>query len=225
MGAGSPRTHRPPADARADEPDVQEELPDIWVATAATRSLSGCTWARMTSCTTSTSCRTPSQTHPRSTPPPQPHVPDASPTWTQTRGTPTLEDFKGSQDGERVRWRQLMRTWKATRRPRPRIRRPRGAQAVGGGSHMHAIGLLSSFLHAGNGGPHLGGHEAVSGRCHWTWAAAVVAERQSVASSDSGRENQQGGPAEDHGNHFSRAQGAGPASGAGHAVATDAAFK
>ena len=29
MGAGSPRTHRPPADARADEPDVQEELPDI----------------------------------------------------------------------------------------------------------------------------------------------------------------------------------------------------
>ena len=158
-------------------------------------------------------------------PPPHPHVPDASPTWTQTRGTPTLEDFKGSQDGERVRWRQLMRTWKATRRPRPRIRRPRGAQAVGGGSHMHAIGLLSSFLHAGNGGPHLGGHEAVSGRCHWTWAAAVVAERQSVASSDSGRENQQGGPAEDHGNHFSRAQGAGPASGAGHAVATDAAFK
>ena len=70
MGAGSPRTHRPPADARADEPDVQEELQDIWVATAATRSLSGCTWARMTSCTTSTSCRTPSQTHPRSTPPP-----------------------------------------------------------------------------------------------------------------------------------------------------------
>merc|ERR1719375_958926 len=113
----------------------------------------------MTSCTTSTSCRTPSQTHPRSTPPP-----------------PEYEA-------------------RAARKP---------------WEEGHTCTPLDCF------------------RAFFTLEMEdliVVAERQSVASSDSGRENQQGGPAEDHGNHFSRAQGAGPASGAGHAVATDAGFK
>jgi hypothetical protein len=41
---------------------------------------------------------------------PQPSVPDAAPQWATTKGTPSLEDFKGERD-DPVRIRVLKSTW------------------------------------------------------------------------------------------------------------------